>query len=183
MIVDLAHASSATIEDTRHVLTEPVIVSHTGVQKSCNPAAGCEPERNLSDEELVNIANRGGLVGIGYWPAAVGRSVGGIVDAMEHVMRVLERAEVADPAAHLGLGSDFDGAVTVPFTADGLETLTAAMRARGFSERAIRKIAGINACRLIAARLLAASTLRYPANFREICDLRLPSRSKVALPN
>ena len=61
MIVDLAHASAATIDDTLAMATRPVVVSHTGVRGTCdNP-------RNLTDEQLKKIAATGGVIGIGYW--------------------------------------------------------------------------------------------------------------------
>jgi membrane dipeptidase len=46
MIVDLAHASAATIDDVLAVASRPVVVSHTGVRGTADNA------RNLSDEQL-----------------------------------------------------------------------------------------------------------------------------------
>ncbi len=61
IIVDLAHASPQTIDDVLAIATRPMVVSHTGV------AATCPGPRNLSDAQLRAIADKGGLVGIGYW--------------------------------------------------------------------------------------------------------------------
>ena len=43
----------------------PVVSSHGGVQ------ATCKVNRNLTDEEIRGVAKTGGVVGIGYWDAAV----------------------------------------------------------------------------------------------------------------
>ena len=50
MVVDLAHASSQTIDDVLELSQGPVLVSHTGVQGTCDNA------RNLSDRQLQQIA-------------------------------------------------------------------------------------------------------------------------------
>ncbi|MDO8485041.1 MAG: membrane dipeptidase, partial [Candidatus Limnocylindrales bacterium] len=66
MIVDVAHASAATIDDVLSMAGRPVIASHTGVRGTCDNA------RNLSDAHLRGIADTGGLIGIGFWPTATG---------------------------------------------------------------------------------------------------------------
>ncbi|HEY8987993.1 MAG TPA: membrane dipeptidase, partial [Candidatus Limnocylindrales bacterium] len=66
ILVDLAHASAATIDDVLAIATRPVVVSHTGVRGTADNA------RNLSDDQLRAIAASGGLVGIGFWPTACG---------------------------------------------------------------------------------------------------------------
>jgi membrane dipeptidase len=50
---------------------------------------------------------------------------------------------------HVGLGSDFDGAVPVPFDASGLALVTEALLAEGFDEAAIGRIMGGNAVDLL----------------------------------
>ncbi len=46
----------------------------------------CDHERNLSDDQIKRIAERGGLIGIGYWDTAVcNPSLEGIVAALRHV--------------------------------------------------------------------------------------------------
>ena len=51
---------------------------------------------------------------------------------------------------HVGLGSDFDGAVPVPFDATGLVVLTDALIDAGFADDEIAKVMGGNARRLLA---------------------------------
>lgn len=156
MVIDLAHISPQALTQATEALNGPVLVSHTGVQAGC--VCPCHRHRNLSDADILAVARRDGVIGIGYWPEAVGPGIPHIVDAMEHVARVL-RAAGFDPSRHIALGSDFDGAVTVPFDVSGLSQLTAEMRRAGssFSEADIRRIAGLNVCRVLATRLPGGS--------------------------
>ena len=65
VVLDLAHASPATITEVLAIATNPVVVSHTGVR------ATCPGTRNLSDEQIQAVAQNGGVIGIGFWPGAV----------------------------------------------------------------------------------------------------------------
>lgn len=132
MIVDLAHASPATIDDVLTLAKRPVMVSHTGVRGTC--ANG----RNLSDSQLKRIAAQGGLVGIGFWNTAVcGKDVAAIARAIKYTVKLIG-------AEHVAYGSDFDGAVTTAIDATGLPRLTQALRDAGLSEVQIRRVAGEN---------------------------------------
>ncbi|HTV70165.1 MAG TPA: membrane dipeptidase [Rhizobiaceae bacterium] len=137
MIIDLAHASDAQIDDVLAVASKPVVVSHTGVKGTC------DNRRNLSDAQLRGIARTGGLVGIGYWSAATcGKDVASIVKAIRYTVDVVG-------VDHVGLGSDYDGAVAVPFDTSGLVLLTEGLMNAGFSEADIAKIMGGNQIRLL----------------------------------
>jgi microsomal dipeptidase-like Zn-dependent dipeptidase len=54
---------------------------------------------------------------------------------------------------HVGLGSDFDGTVTVPFDASGMVELTDALLAAGFTENEVAKVMGGNTIRLLETSL------------------------------
>jgi microsomal dipeptidase-like Zn-dependent dipeptidase len=141
MIVDLAHASPQTTDDVLALATRPVVVSHSGVKGTCNNT------RNLSDEQLRAIARTGGVIGIGYWDTAVcGTDAAAIARAIHHA------ANVAG-IEHVGLGSDFDGAVTEPFDTTGLVQITEALLQEGFSESEIALIMGGNVVRLFRENL------------------------------
>lgn len=131
-IVDLAHASEATIDDVLSTSSVPVLVSHTGVDGTC------PGERNLSDDQLERIAARGGVIGIGFWEGAVcGEDAAAIARAMRHAVDVAGLEAVA-------LGSDFDGAVRTPFDAANLAVLTEALMREGFQAPEIARIMGLN---------------------------------------
>lgn len=137
IVVDLAHSSAATVRNVLALARKPPLVSHTGVR------ATCDNPRNLSDSELRDVAAAGGLIGIGDWTTAVcGDSAAAIARAIHHAVTV-----VGDD--HVALGSDFDGAVRVPFDAGRLDALTEAMLETGLSDESVRKILGANALRLL----------------------------------
>ena len=141
MIVDLAHASPALINDVLAIAKRPVIVSHTGVQGIC------PGPRNLADDALRGIAATGGLVGIGYWQAAVcDITPGGIAKAIRYAVNVAG-------IDHVGLGSDFDGATTTLFDTSQLALVTDALLQAGFTPVEIEAIMGGNALRVLKAGL------------------------------
>ncbi|MFY9555011.1 MAG: dipeptidase [Blastocatellia bacterium] len=141
MIVDVAHASAKTIDDVLAIATRPVVVSHTGVRGTC------DNQRNLSDEQLRAIAKTGGVIGIGYWDTAVcGKDAVAIAKAVRY------GANVAG-VDHIGLGSDFDGAVITPFDTSGLVQITEALIAEGFTDEEIGKIMGRNVLRVLIENL------------------------------
>ena len=141
MLLDLAHASSASIDDITAIATKPVIVSHTGVKGTCNNP------RNLSDKQIREVAKTGGVVGIGYWNTAVcGTSAKAIAEAIRYA------ANVAG-VEHVGIGSDFDGSTTMPFDSTGVVQITDALLTEGFSPSEIRLIMGENSLRVLRQTL------------------------------
>lgn len=139
--LDLAHASPAAIRDALAAATRPVVVSHTGVQ------ATCPGPRNLSDDEILAIAENGGVIGVAYFEGAVcDPTAAGIARAMRHVRDLVG-------ARHVALGSDFDGSIEAPFDATGLPQLVDALLETGFSDDEIRGALGGNALRVLARTL------------------------------
>ncbi len=141
MLVDLAHASDALIDDVLAVATRPVVVSHTGVR------ATCDNRRNLDDARLAAIAATGGLVGIGLWETALGGT-----SPADWARAVVHAVDVAGPK-HVALGSDWDGAVHTIVDASGAVHLTAALLEAGLDEDVVRGVMGRNAIRLLLETL------------------------------
>ena len=141
MVVDLAHASTRTVDDVLEAATRPVLVSHTGLQ-SIRPGP-----RNLSDDQLRRLASRGGLVGIGFWEAAAGDI------SPRGVARSVRRAVDVAGRDHVALGSDWDGGVTVAVDSAHLVELTQALLDEGSSEQEVRAVLGENALRFLLANL------------------------------
>src|SRR5690606_29381562 len=127
-----------TVADVLAMATRPVVSSHGGVQ------ATCKVNRNLTDAEIIDVARTGGVVGIGYWEAAAcGTAPADIAKAIAHVRDLVG-------IAHVGLGSDYDGAVTTAFDTSQLVQITQALIDRGFSDDEIRAVMGGNLLRLLA---------------------------------
>ncbi|GMV42767.1 MAG: dipeptidase [Myxococcales bacterium] len=142
VIVDLAHVGRRAFFDALGCARGPVIVSHTGV-------AGVTPHwRNLDDEQIEGVAATGGVVGIIFARRFVGgRTIDHVLAHMDHVRKVVG-------ASHVGLGSDYDGAVvpvrgledvaTLPRITDGLLRL-------GWSPDEVLAALGGNVRRVLAA--------------------------------
>ncbi len=142
MIVDIAHCSNACVADILKIARRPVVSSHGGVQ------ATCKVNRNLSDAQIQGVAATGGLIGIGYWDAAVcDTSPASIAKAMKHVRDLVG-------IQHVALGSDYDGATTVRFDTSKLAQVTQALIDAGFSDDDIRAAMGGNAIRVLGAGLV-----------------------------
>ena len=143
VVLDVAHSSARTIDDALEACTRPVVASHTGVRGIVDNA------RNLSDAHLDGIAATGGLVGIGFWPTAVGGNDAAAI--ARSILYAVERIGVE----HVALGSDWDGAVPVPFDAANAVRLTDALIEVGLDEAAIRAVMGENILRVLAGALPA----------------------------
>ena len=137
VIVDIAHTSPAAVSEILERATRPVVSSHGGVQ------ATCESNRNLSDEQIRGVAKTGGVIGIGYWNAAVcDRTPVAVVDAIDHVIEIGGLRTAA-------LGSDYDGSVTVGWDTSEIASITQELRNRGRSDDEIRAIMGGNTLRVL----------------------------------
>ena len=142
MIVDIAHSSHHTVAEVLRMARRPVVSSHGGVQ------ATCKVNRNLTDEEIRGVAKTGGVIGIGYWDAAIcSTAPAAIANAIAHVRDLVG-------IDHVGLGSDFDGAVTTGFDTSQLAAVTQALVDRGFAPDEIRKVMGGNVLRVIRAGIV-----------------------------
>ncbi len=139
MIVDIAHASHRSVAEILAMAKRPVVSSHGGVQ------AVCKVNRNLTDAEIRGVARAGGVIGIGYWDAAIcGTQPAQVAAAIQHVRDLVG-------IDHVGLGSDFDGAVATGFDTAQLVYVTQALVDRGFTPEEIRKVMGGNALRVLRA--------------------------------
>ncbi|MBJ7439840.1 MAG: dipeptidase [Sphingopyxis sp.] len=151
MIVDIAHCSNACVADILKMARRPVVSSHGGVQ------ATCKVNRNLSDEQIRGVAATGGLIGIGYWDAAIcDTAPASIAKAMKHVRDLVG-------IHHVALGSDYDGATTVRFDTSKLAQVTQALIDAGFSDDEIRAAMGGNAIRVLGAGIRPWKLPQAPA--------------------
>jgi len=143
IMIDVSHSSEKVVKEVLSLSKKPLIVSHTGL------SGHCESKRNISDELMIRIARAGGLIGIGYWDAAVcDASAASIVQAIRYGIDLLG-------VDHIALGSDYDGAIKVPFDTSELVVLTEEMMKTDFTETEIRKVMGENMMRFLAENLPA----------------------------
>ncbi len=154
MVVDIAHCSHQCVGEVLAMARRPVVSSHGGVQ------ATCKVNRNLSDDELRQLAKTGGVVGIGYWDAAIcDTSPRAIGRAMKHVRDLVG-------IQHVALGSDYDGGTTVRFDTSKLVQVTQALLDEGFTPDEVRAAMGGNALRVLRAGMVPLARLPQGAPAR-----------------
>lgn len=146
MIIDVSHLSDAGFYDVLQYTEKPFVASHSNAREMC----GCV--RNLTDDMIRRLAERGGCMGLNFCadflemkPAGQENpgNIQAVVRHAKHIVRV-GGMEV------LGLGSDFDGIDTnreLP-GAQGMEKLWDALHQAGFTEGQMDQIFGGNVLRV-----------------------------------
>ena len=143
LLLDVSHASKKTFWDMMEVSTTPPFSSHSGAE-----GVHRHP-RNLDDDQIRALAERGGIVGVIFVAAYLGGtfcSLERVADHIEHVARVGGDDCVA-------LGSDFDGFLPLPRglrDAADLPRLTELLWRRGWREPRLSKVLGGNALRYLS---------------------------------
>lgn len=143
MMIDLSHASENSFYDVLRVSTVPVVCSHS----SCR--ALCDHPRNLTDEQLSAIAERGGVVQITMYKGFLVKEGDATLDDF---MRHLEHAINVAGIGHVGIGTDFDGDGTLVGCRDAsqLINITRQLLRRGYDDAAIAAIWGGNWLRVMS---------------------------------
>jgi len=147
-IVDLAHTSPRTFDDILATWSGPVLVSHAAT------AALHPGTRNLTDDQLRAVAQRGGVVGIMIATNFIGGDhLSTFADHVVHAVRVAG-------AEHVSLGLDLDGLVTLPVEFHDVRDLprvTQLLYERGLTTEELEQVLGLNAFRFFSTALPSAS--------------------------
>ena len=138
MIVDVSHLSDAGFWDVARTANKPFVASHS------NARAVCGHVRNLGDDMIRALAEKGGVTGLNFCPSFLeeerkeGESRGSLDAIVTHARHIVNMGG----EDCLGLGSDFDGIPTNAAIPDAahLPHLADALKKAGFSERQIDKI-------------------------------------------
>jgi len=145
MIVDVSHTSDGAVRDALRLSKAPIIASH-----SCARALA-DRERNLSDELVKAICDKGGLVAVNFHSYFLveegGADVKDVADHIDHLVKVGGLGCVA-------LGSDFDGMIEPPAGLEHvgkLQELAVELEGRGYTREQVGKVFSGNAVRLIEA--------------------------------
>jgi membrane dipeptidase len=152
LIIDLAHINAAGFKDVVDLTRKPLIVSHTNARKFN------DIERNISDDQIKMIGERGGVIGINsvlVGPTQNESTLDRYIDHIEHVASLIGIDGV-------GIGFDFfefiyeqwpeetrrklEEGLTRPYFISDLtnhsqaRNLTRRMIERGFSDEHMEKI-------------------------------------------
>lgn len=141
MIIDVSHMSDGCFWDTIRHSKAPIAASHS------NARALCDHPRNLSDEMLKAVGEKGGVVGLNFYPDFLGEN--SLERMAEHLIYMMNLAG-EDAVA---LGTDFDGfnwedELAVP-DIGSMDILANHLKQKGVSERQLKKIWSGNALRMI----------------------------------
>jgi membrane dipeptidase len=141
VIIDVSHLNDEGYWDLVEITQKPFIASHS------NARAVCNHPRNMDDDMIRALAERGGVMGMNFAPNFVHPTTATVERMVDHIDYI---TELVGPD-YIGLGSDFDG---IPFTPVGLEdvtkmpNITKELVKRDYSPNDIKKILGENHLRL-----------------------------------
>lgn len=157
-ILDLSHISAAAFPQALDRYEGQVICSHS------NPRTFRDTERHLTDDMIRRLADHNGVIGLvpynnflrsDYKPGEP-RALTPLtryIDVIDYV------CQLTGSAAHVGIGSDYDGGFGLGQIPEGLESIAdlpqivPLLRERGYSESDIQDIAGGNFLRILRATL------------------------------
>ena len=177
MIVDIAHTSPATMQQTLDVALAPVIFSHAAA------AAIVDHPRNVADDVLLRLPDNGGVIMVTFIPSFLSKEVwemeeklwatdasigtvkefrglweaydaefgavrASIDDVADHIEHIRDIAGVR----HVGIGSDYWGMPDMPLGLEdvsGFPRLFAELIQRGWSDEDLRMLAGGNILRVM----------------------------------
>lgn len=142
MIIDVSHLSEGGFYDVARYSKKPFVASHSCAKSLCNH------RRNLSDEQLKTLGEKGGMVGVNFCSEFLRENsdYATVNDIVEHTIYMVNKAGIDS----VGLGSDFDGidnAVEIKDYA-GYPILIGALR-KHFRESEIDKICSENILRVM----------------------------------
>ncbi len=144
IVIDVSHLSESCFWDLVEITDSPIIASHS------NCRTLCDHPRNLNDRQIAAIADKGGVIGMNFFPKFLRKegqaTVSDVVDHMEHIIDLVG-------IDYVGLGSDFDGISSTPIgleDASKMPNITIELVSRGYSEEEIRKILGGNHLRVFS---------------------------------
>jgi len=144
IVIDVSHLSESCFWDLVDITDSPIIASHS------NCRTLCDHPRNLDDRQIAAIADKGGVIGMNFYPKFLRKegqaTVSDVVDHMEHIIDLVG-------IDYVGLGSDFDGISSTPIgleDASKVPNLTLELVSRGYSKEEIGKILGGNHLRVFS---------------------------------
>ncbi|MGD8813024.1 MAG: membrane dipeptidase [Anaerolineales bacterium] len=158
MTLDISHLAEEAVLQALERFPGTIIASHS------NPRALLPnnnlPDRHLTDEAILRLAERGGVMGIVIgnrflkdgWRTSDGRGAVTIEDVVDHIDHVCQKVGNAE---HVGIGSDLDGGYGLELVPQGLDSVAdlrfigTALRERGFGQEDTDAILGGNWLRLL----------------------------------
>lgn len=150
IIIDVSHLSDKGFYDVLENTTKPFVASHS------NARSVCPVVRNMTDDMILKLAKRGGVMGINYCADFVNdveeNNFAYVKDMVKHIKYIKDLAGIDC----IGLGSDFDGIGSniEMNSCDKLNLLQEALEDEGFTQEEIEKIFYKNVLRVFKEVLI-----------------------------
>ena len=140
LVIDVAHATEATVKQAAKVATKPLLLSHTALQGS--KAMGPTPltGRQISRDHAKIVAGTGGSIGIWHFFPSLDKYVDGLKEMVDVV-----------GVDHVSVGTDQQVNPGIVQNYSQWVLLVAAMLRGGFTPEEAGKIAGGNYLRIFRA--------------------------------
>lgn len=137
MIIDISHLNDAGIWDVFRYTKKPFVASHS------NCRALASHPRNLTDEMIKALAERGGVAGINFCAAFLrDQKPEATVSRIEDMIRHIRHMKQVGGIEVVGLGTDFDGIGSQVEIQDAsqMQLLAEAMEKDGFTAGEIEQV-------------------------------------------
>lgn len=146
IIPDASHLSDGGFYDLVDICKKPFMATHS------NARSVTYHPRNLTDDMIKKLANKGGVMGINFASAFLGESR---VSTIEEIITHIKHIKNVGGIDVIGLGSDFDGIENQVEIKDSSEfpKLYEALKKAGFSENEVEKIFYKNVLRVFKETL------------------------------
>lgn len=152
MIPDVSHLSDGGFWDVANYAKRPFLASHSNARGAASNAA-----RNLTDDMIRILAEKGGVMGLNYCVSFVRESwkPGEFGATMAELIRQVKYIINVGGEDCLGLGSDFDGIEEAPEMQDAgkMQMLAEAMEGAGLSGTQVEKVFHGNVRRFLKENL------------------------------
>lgn len=143
ILVDVSHLSDGGFWDVIKHSKKPAIASHSNARRECGH------RRNLTDDMIRALAEKGGISGLNFYPAFLnGEKSANVDDLVRHIVHMYH----VGGEEFVAIGTDFDG---FEGAVDGIEHMGKmpmfyeALRKRKFTDSQIEKFCYKNALRVI----------------------------------
>lgn len=143
ILVDISHAAESTFYQALELSSTPIVASHSSARALCNHP------RNLTDEQIKELAAQGGVVQICLYKGFIHEQAekASLSDAIRHLNHIVDLVGIN----HVGIGSDFDGdgELIGCRAANELINITVRLLKEGYTEDEIAQIWGGNFLRVL----------------------------------
>ncbi|KAB3527359.1 dipeptidase [Alkaliphilus serpentinus] len=145
ILIDVSHLSDGGFYNVAKVTKKPFIASHSNAREATPHS------RNLTDDMIRILAEKGGVMGINFCGNFLNRDVHDGNSRVEDMVRHIQHIHKVGGIDVIALGSDFDGINSIMEIKDFGEIglLVKALERKGFNINQLEKICHGNALRVI----------------------------------